>query len=1042
MNYQKINNISGWLVFAVATIVYVLSVEMTASFWDAGEFIAVSYKLMVPHPPGAPFYLLVGRMFSFLSFGDVESVAFWINMASVLSSSFTILFTFWSITLIGRKIMSVKNGEETLVQTILLMAAGTVGALTLTFSDSFWFSAVEAEVYAMSSFFTAFVFWAILKWEVIDDDSQANKWLILIAYMMGLSIGVHLLNLVTIPVLALVIYYKKGFDSRIGRAFLLASAGVGVVAMLVSVALGLMILVAAIAALMIYKPGNKTWEVIITLMMSGAAIGLIMIGIIPGLPTVAGAFEIFFVNSMGLPFGSGIIVFAVLFIAAITAGIVITQKKAIVSLNTALIGLTFVLIGYTSYTIVVIRSSYDPPIDQNDPENVMDVVSYLKREQYGNRPLVSGQYFDAQVVSQDQGRPVYIKGKDKYVISDYKVDVKYDPDRSTIFPRMYSTAPEHRQRYRSILGLEPNEEPTFIDNIRYMIGHQLGTMYGRYFFFNFIGRQSDIQDADWLAPWESFQNPPASIKANKGRNNYFAIPFLLGIIGLLYQYYKNPRSMIMLLLLFFLTGAALVLYLNSPPVEPRERDYIYAGSYYAYSIWVGLSVLGLYSLFSRGLKNPIIAATAGAIVGLASPVILAAENWDDHDRSNRYFSVDSAKNRLSSCSEKAIVFTGGDNDTFPSWYVQDVEGFRTDTRVVVLSYFNTDWYIGQMTRQAYESPPFPFSLTEEDYRQGGPNDYLPYIDEFRESLGINGPVNLKTYLSLIKSKDERIQIRASEFTRYNALLSRTFFVDIDREEIIRKGIVPKNLEPYITDRMIIPIKGGGIEKKDLMILDLIASGDWERALYFNNTSLDAININLDRYVVQEGNTYRLLPVENPERDPGVGQFLVDTERMYDNVMNKFQFRDVDNPNSYMSEDYRNFVLNHRSTFNSLAEALINEGEDEKAREVIMRSLEVMPDKSVNYDYTNANTVQILFHLGDEEKALEIAETMGYRAEEELDFYLGNRISMGNEVRRKLITLRQLSVILSRYDQEELATRFGNSMQENYERLQIFDTRNR
>jgi hypothetical protein len=463
-NYQKINNISGWAVFAFATIVYWLTVEPTASYWDCGEFIAVSYKLEVPHPPGAPLFLLIGRMFSFLALGDVEQVAYWINISSVLASGFTILFLFWTITLLGRKIFNIKKDEEKTGETALLMGSAAIGALAYTFSDSFWFSAVEAEVYAMSSFFTAFVFWAILKWEVIEDESLANKWLILISYMMGLSIGVHLLNLVTIPALGLIYYFKKYKVSRNG--------------------------------------------LIASLVVSGFIVILINNIIIPGFPSIAGSVEIFFVNSLGLPFGAGIIFFGILLLSALVYGIYWSNKNQKVLLNTALLGLAFILIGYSSYTSLVIRSNYNPPIDENNPENVISFVSYLKREQYGSRPLLHGQYFDAELVDQKPGAKVYRKGKDKYEIADRKLKYVYDPKRTTILPRAYSNDPKHVQLYREYMGLSENETPNFVDNIQFMLTYQINHMYMRYFLWNFAGRESDIQHASWLAPWDLAKRCP------------------------------------------------------------------------------------------------------------------------------------------------------------------------------------------------------------------------------------------------------------------------------------------------------------------------------------------------------------------------------------------------------------------------------------------------------------------------------------------------------------------------------------------------------
>ncbi len=638
MNFQKINNLSGWFTFGVALIVYWLTFEETASYWDCGEFIAVSYKLEVPHPPGAPFFLLLGRLFSFLALGDVTKVAFWINFMSVLASAFTILFLFWSITLFGRKIIAPDNGNDySLEKIILLMGAGVIGALSYTFSDSFWFSAVEAEVYAMSSFFTAFVVWGILKWDVIEDESKANRWLILIAYMMGLSIGVHMLNLVTIPALGLIYYFKK------------------------------------------YKPTR--WGVIASLIISGAIVLFINDFIVPGLPTLAGNFEIFFVNTLGLPFGSGVIFFCLLIIGGLVYGIRYSQLKNKTVLNTFLLSTTFILIGYSSYATIVIRSNSNPPINENAPKDVMSFVSYLKREQYGSRPLVFGPYYTSRPIDIEYGAPIYRKGKDQYVIVNRQTDYVYD--KTHFLPRVWNS--DHAETYRSILGLPEGQEPTFAQNLYFMFKHQIGTMFMRYFMWNFAGRESDEQGADWMGPSGWFEKVPSLIANNGGRNNFFMIPFILGLIGMFFQFVKDTKNFAVVGLLFIMTGVAIVVYLNSPPVEPRERDYIYAGSTYAFAFWIGFAVLAIADSLSKLIKNARVAGIAAILICLSGPILMAAQGWDDHNRSDRFFSLDSGKNYLASCAKNGVLFTGGDNDTFMLWYAQEVEEYRTDLRVVVLS---------------------------------------------------------------------------------------------------------------------------------------------------------------------------------------------------------------------------------------------------------------------------------------------------------------------------------------------------------------------
>ncbi|MCC5919166.1 MAG: DUF2723 domain-containing protein [Cyclobacteriaceae bacterium] len=967
--YRKINNLIGWLVFFIATAVYWLTVEPTASFWDCGEFIAASYRLQVPHPPGAPFFLLVGRMFSFLAMGEVESIAYWVNISSVLSSGFTILFLFWTITLLARKVMGLNIKEETSMEnTIAIMGAGFVGALAYTFSDSFWFSAVEAEVYAMSSFFTAFVVWAIFKWETIEDEQQANKWIILIAYMIGLSIGVHLLNLVTIPALALIYYFRK------------------------------------------YEYSHK--GAIITLATSAGILLIILVGIIPGLPSLAGRFEILFVNSFGLPFGSGIIFFSAIFIGGIVYGVYYSVKKELLWLNMATLSLAFILIGYISYGIIAIRSQYNPPIDQNNPQNIMSFVSYLKREQYGSRPLLYGQYFTAEVVDQQRGEPIYEKGEDRYIIKDYKIDNTYDPDHVGLMPRMWDGRnPNNVKAYQEKAGLRQGEKPSFGDHIKFMITHQMGHMYFRYFMWNFSGRAHDIQGSPYLTLADSDKDLPDALKNNAARNQYYMIPLILGLLGLFYSYRKDKKTFSFVALLFFMTGAAIILYLNAPPLEPRERDYAYVGSFYAFAIWIGFAVLWLNELLSSFLKQRKVAAAVATAICLSAPVIMASENWDDHDRSNRYYSVDSARNFLASCEPNAILFTGGDNDTFPLWYVQDVEGFRTDVRVIVLSYFNTDWYIDQMTRQYYESEPLPFSLERRHYRQGGPNDVLYFEDKTDRSM------NIRSYLRRVREESEGIRMRTSADDYIHLIPSRNFFLNIDSAQVFNLGILPEEHKDKFVDRMDFSGKGRVLEKKDLMILDLMVANNWERPIYFNNTSLNSINIDLKDFVVTEGATYRLLPVKRPQEI----EELVDTDKMYRNMMERFHTRELDNPDVYYDDNYRGFILNLRTTYLTLAEALFEKNDYERAEKVLVEMFERIPDEAISYDFTIPRTLAMWHTLGHEEKAREIAKVMIERSDDMLQYLRTNDLGR-MDVQRNFVIVSEIGRQLEKVGENELAER--------------------
>ncbi|GGF17986.1 glycosyltransferase family 117 protein [Echinicola rosea] len=974
INYRKVNNLTGWVLFLIASLVYLLTIEETASFWDPGEFIAVAYKLQVPHPPGAPFFLLIYRMFSFFALGDPLEIAFWMNAGSALFSGFTILFLFWSITLLGRKLFKLDKGNESKGHTIALMGAGIIGSLVYTFSDSFWFSAVESEVYAMSSFFTAIVIWAFLKWDVIENPKDENRYMIFIAYLVGLSIGVHLLNLVTLPALALVVYFKKYQNPNLKGA-------------------------------------------IVAFLLGGVALVAINNIIIPGLPSLAGSMEIFFVNSIGLPFGSGIIVFIGLFLGGLIAAIIYSIKQEKVILNTVLLSLTFILIGYGSYALIVIRSNANPPINENAPKDIISFVSYLKREQYGYRPLMHGQYFTAEVQEQKEGDPVYAKGDNKYEIVDYEIVTEYDPEKTTILPRIYSTQPQHKRLYRQKLGLREGEEPTFADNIAFMLDHQLGHMYWRYFLWNFSGRESDITDAPWMGITNAFEDYPDYIENNKAHNNYLMLPLILGLIGLLFQAKYDTKSFWLTTMLFLMMGVVLVLYLNSPPVEPRERDYIYVGSFYAFAIWIGMGVLAIAHALAKLNKNFAVASILATLIAFPIPVLMASQNYDDHDRSDRYFSVDSARNFLASCEENAILFTGGDNDTFPLWYVQEVEGFRTDVRVIVLSYFDTDWYVEQMTRPINKSAALPFSLEKKNFKRGT-NDIL-FVND-RQGLEM---ISVKEYLRLLKNESDLLKVKSGYTNTIYQVPSRNLILEVDSAEVIKDGVVPEGMEDLTVNHMNLRVKGNYLTKGNLMLLDLIATNNWERPIYFNNTSLSSISLDLSNHVVMEGLTYRLLPVQKPQN---VDEF-VNTDLAYKNVTENFAYRGMSNPDSYFDEEYRRFTSNHRSMFNSLTNALIMEDKLDMAADIQKLSMEKFPNEAIPYDLSSGQSVPSLFELGEDDMALDIIEVLSRRAFEMLQFYQEKDRAMDREAMYSLEMMRFFVPLLQERGYEELATEIQNNL---------------
>lgn len=955
MDYRRINNLVGWIVFLIATTVYVLTLEPVASFWDAGEFIACSYKLLVPHPPGAPLYLLLGRIFSLFA-SDASQVAWWVNLLSALASSFTVLFLFWTITILARKLL-VKEGEAvTTGNLLLIMASGAVGALAYTFTDSAWFSAVEAEVYAMSSFFTAIVFWAMLRWEQRVGHAYSDKWLILIAYLVGLSIGAHLLNLVTIPALGFIYYFR------------------------------------------LYKPSWKGG--IIAFAVSAVIVVAILWGIIPGLPSLAGNIEVFFVNSLGLPFGSGIIFFVILLVAAIVIGLRYSIKNQNRILNTAVLAFVFILIGYSSYMMIPIRSSYNPTIDENDPQDILSFVAYLKREQYGDRPLLYGPQYNAQPIEQVEGAPRYIKGKDKYINTGNKLESVYASKDKTLLPRIYSDQPQHLQEYKKWIDLREGQMPTFGQNLSFLFRYQLGHMYWRYFLWNFVGRESDVQQAGVLWFGKNENGLPARIANNQARNCFYLLPLIVGILGLIYQARKNERDAFIIGLLFFFTGIAIALYLNQPPIEPRERDYTFAGSFYAFSIWIGLGVLGLADLLGKIIANRSLQSAIAVVVCLAAPTILAAEGWDDHDRSNRYHSVDSAKNLLDSCAPNAILFTNGDNDTFPLWYVQEVEGYRTDVRVAVLSYLNTDWYIDQMKRPSYLSQPWPLSLENENYRQGT-NDYLPFVEKPQVASGMD----LVQFISLVKQKHPVLQEVFGSGTTLTTMPTKNFFLKIDKQKVADMGFVSANKQNEIVDRMQWTINKSLIEKKHLIILDLLATNNWERPVYFSTTVNSADYMGLSEYFQLEGLTTRIVPVRSGGDEDSPAN--INQEVMYENMMKKFSFRGFSDPSIYHDENYYRFAANARDKFAKLAASYLEQGNTARAKEIIDHCFTQLPVETVPYDYYTPQFISMMAEIGEEDRAKQLLEAMAANSKTAVDYYLTKGALFDMEIQTNLYVLQQL-----------------------------------
>lgn len=986
MRYKQINDIAGWGMFLLSLIVFTLTVEPTASFWDCGEFIAVSYKLMVPHPPGAPLFLLIGRIFSFLAFDDVERVAFWVNMVSVVSSAATILFLYWTITMLAKRLLVKNKSEEPQGANLIgIVGSGIIGAAAFTFSDSFWFSAVEAEVYSMSSAFTAIVFWAALKWEARADDPNSDRWLLFIAYTVGLSIGVHLLNLVAIPAIAAVYYYKKFKPSTAG--------------FLITIAIGVAI------------TGFITWF------------------IIPGLPSIAGSFEIFFVNSMGMPFNSGAIIFSLLLIGGLIYGLIYSIKIRHRILNLSLLATVLILIGYSSYGIIYVRSNANPTIDENDPENMLSLTSYLKREQYGERPLLYGPQFTANVIAQENGDPIYVLEDNEYKIVGYKTENEFDPEHSSLFPRMHSQQSRHINAYKSWVKMpevERGEKPSFGHNLEYFFKYQVNWMFFRYFFWNFSGRQADWQDARWL-PTNAGSNLPHSMRTNKAYNTFFMLPFILGLLGLFYQWRYKREDAIIVLLLFFFTGLAIIIYLNQPPIEPRERDYTFVGAFYSYAIWIGLGVLMVGELFSRFIKSRPMQFGLATGICLVVPIIMAAEGWDDHDRSIRWHSVDSAKNLLNSCAPNAILFTGGDNDTFPLWYVQEVEGFRTDVRVCNLSLLGTDWYIKQMKQQAYESEPLPITMKYAENFIQGTNDYVPFVENKRVAAKVGNAIDLKLLMKLIREKDPAV-MRMSQGNKPLATYPmKKFKLPVPKDKDF--SYIPEDKKRFIVDEIIWDYKDNAMYKNKLIMMDILAHNEWERPIYFSTTLGGSDYLGLKEYMQLEGLAYRLTPA----KVPGATDGWVNAEIMYDRMMGDNMFwRELDNPNVHYDENYKRFPLNSRNSFYKLAVQYLNEGKKEKAVEVLDYSNTIMPDKSIPFDVYTIQFADVYFKADQEEKALDMINLMTARAEEEIEYWKdesGSR-AIGDHLRQNMYILYNGAEILRRNGKQEEAQRLNNLV-ENY-----------
>jgi hypothetical protein len=1044
--YRLINNITGWVVFALAAFTYLMTIESTASLWDCGEFIASGFKLEVGHPPGNPVFMVMANFFTHLAGGNISKVSTMVNSMSALASAFTILFLFWTITHLAKKIVLKKESDYTFGRMTAVMSAGVVGAVAYSFTDSFWFSAVEGEVYASSAFFTALVLWAILKWEDVADEKHADRWIILIAFLMGLSIGVHLLNLLTIPAIVLVYYFRKyeftwkGFVYSISGSFII--------------------------------------------------LALLMYGIMPGIVTISSRFDLFFVNRLNLPVNSGmlvhIILVAVFFVLALRATLndsspgktsvltiaalffsgiwVLTGSmlfnlvvllliggsvwyyfgKNKLTLNTVLTAIVVILIGYSSNAIIVIRSSANTPLNENNPSNPFNLLYFLNREQYGSRPLFKGPYFNAPVIAYKEGKAKYSLENGKYIVTSHDVEREYDPRFLTIFPRMWSDQSDHAQPYEEwsrmkgvpVQITDQNGEkkvvrkPTFTENLRFMINYQINFMYFRYFMWNFSGRQNDSQgyggalNGNWITGIKFLDEPrvgtsdmPADMKNDPARNVYYLLPFLLGLIGLLYHFNHDNKNWGIVLLLFFMTGLAIVFYLNQYPNQPRERDYAYAGSFYFFAIWIGFGVLSLFEGLSKLIKENIAAPVAGVVCFLSVPLIMGTQNWDDHDRSGRYLARDVAFNYLNSCATDAILFTNGDNDTFPLWYAQEVEGKRTDVRVCNLMLLNTDWYIDQMKLRTYESDPLPVSFPANKYYDGVNNQV--FIFEKTKA-----PVEISEIINWIKSTNPATKVQVSTNEVLDCIPSRTIRIPVDAAKVIASGVVKQKDSDKIVPYIDIKLKGNSIMKSQMIVLDILANNDWKRPIYFV-TGYHSDAMGLEEYFQLEGLAYRLVPIKS-ENKSWVEYGRVDPDILYDNMMNKFVWGGAKEKGVYIDYNHKRTlsVVKARYNYAKLAKVLVSEGKNEKALKVLDYCMQTFPVEKLSYDMYVPDVVEAYFACGDTIKAVDLANGLTKYHFENLDYYFrqkpGILSSAEYEIRTSLNDITRIETEFKRTGKTEMA----------------------
>ena len=976
MNNKKFtfwNRLTAVIVFAISAVTYLLTIEPTASFWDCGEFIASSYKLEVGHPPGNPVFQLFARFFTM--FTDNMHAAVAVNAMNAICSALTIFFLYLTIVFLAKRVVKPEeDGTFTVAKAIAIFGSGAVGALAYTFSDTFWFSAVEGEVYAMSSLVTALVFWAMTKWYEQADTPYANRWIVLISFIMGLSIGIHLLNLLAIPALVFLFYYKK----REGGHYSIK-------------------------------------EYIKIFAVSVVILAVILFGIIPYLPKIAAYFDLFFVNKLGLGFNSGAIFFMTLLLGLCFWGLFRTMKNQQVFANTVLLCFTVIVIGFSLFSIVIIRSAAKTPTNEYQPDNPFTLVRYLGREQYGSNPLIYGEYFDApyEIEATEYWAPM----GDKYIKAEGPGDIVYKSSGKMLFPRMWSgTDPRHISFYQSYIGKggvsvpgAQYKKPTFFQNLTYFFDYQLNWMYWRYFMWNFAGRQNDIHSASPGDPiignWESGiplidefrlgdqSGAPDYLKNNKGKNHYYMLPLLLGILGIFFQFGRDKRGCWLTFLMFFMTGIAIVIYLNQPPFQARERDYAYAGSFYSFCIWIGLGVAAIYTWVMDALKErrnmEVATAAAVTVLTLGVPALMAAENWDDHDRSNRYTAVEMAKNYLNSVGENGILVTHGDNDTFPLWYAQEVEGIRTDVRIANTSLLGTDWHIDQMKWTMNDSRPLDLSVDHSQYLYGT-NEFV-YIYDTRESV-----IPLADVMRVFRHPEAKIPLTSGKMVDY--IMSRKFTIPVNKENVIKYGILDEKYADIIPEEITITIPQDKdyLTKPELFMLDLLSNYKWDRPINLLSMGGD-INIGIKDYLMYDGYSYRFVPVKNKMKSTEIG--FADAEDLYNKMKNVYTWDALKRTDYFV--DYQHFytfcgVLSQRNLFVNAAKEMLKIGDKERAVELLDMCQECVPEENFPLDmtylgfsneYMVIDMIETYYTAGENEKAMELMKKFMDEIFISTDFFL-------------------------------------------------------